>query len=149
MKVIFDTNVVLDCLLKRKPFHEISAWLMNRVEGGLLDGSLCANSITTIEYLIAKNVGRSTAKRAIKHLLAVFEIAEVNKAILDSAIVSPLADFEDTVIYQSGLGVGVDAVVTRDAKGFKKSEIPVYSPEDLYALILEVNENEKENARTD
>ncbi|MCA9445442.1 MAG: PIN domain-containing protein [Candidatus Omnitrophica bacterium] len=147
MKVLFDANVVLDFILERKPFHESGIALVSKVENGLIEGYICANSVTTIEYIVAKDTSRLTARKAIKHVMAIFKNAEVNRKTLDLALDSPFSDFEDAVIYQSGLGVGVDAVVTRDAKGFKKSEIPVYSPEDLYALILEVSENEKDNWR--
>ena len=51
MKILFDTNVVLEVLQQRKPHFIFSAPLMNRVEQGTLTGLLCATTMTTIAYL--------------------------------------------------------------------------------------------------
>ncbi|MFH1113104.1 MAG: PIN domain-containing protein, partial [Pseudomonadota bacterium] len=47
MKVVFDTNIVLDVLLDREPFSTSAALLFSKVERGDLDGCLCATTITT------------------------------------------------------------------------------------------------------
>ncbi len=57
MKILFDTNVVLDVLLNRHPHSTLSAILFARVERGELTGCLGATSVTTIFYLAAKANG--------------------------------------------------------------------------------------------
>ncbi len=52
MRVIFDTNIVLDLLLDRAPFADTATYLFSKVERAEITGFLCATTITTIHYLI-------------------------------------------------------------------------------------------------
>lgn len=135
MKILFDTNVVLDVLLNREPFAADAVNLFAAVENKRIQGYLCATTITTIEYLCAKGIGKNSARQAIKALLELFVIAEVNQKILCAAIDSGFADFEDAVLYQAGVYSGVDGVVTRNSKDFRLAEIPIYTPTELYESI--------------
>ena len=70
MKVLFDTNVVLDFLLDRKPFSAVAARLLARVERGEIEGLLGATTLTTIHYLLAKVIGGEAALDAVRKELA-------------------------------------------------------------------------------
>ncbi len=135
MKVIFDTNIVLDVLLDREPFSTSAALLFSKVEKGELSGYLCATTITTIHYLICKALGARQAKNHVENLLSLFEIAPVNRAILEGALRSRFGDFEDAVIHEASVHVGVEALVTRDSAGFKRATIPVYSLDELLRVL--------------
>ncbi len=131
MKVLFDTNVVLDVILARAPFHEPAAELVARVERRDLGGALGATTLTTVYYLVAKASGRLKARATVQHLLQLFEIAPVDREILAKAVVGALADYEDAVLYEAGLAFGAEAIVTRDPEGFQDGRLPVFSPRQL------------------
>ena len=135
MKVLFDTNVVLDALLDRKPFASSAIFLFAEVELGGLQGYLCATTITTIFYLANKVRGRTVATEMIEKLLNIFEIAPVNRFALEEALTQDSPDFEDAVLYASAVLVGVDAIVTRDAVGFRSAKIPIFSPSELVGVL--------------
>ncbi len=135
MKILFDTNIVLDVLLDREPHSVLAIQLFSAVENKLIDGVLCATTITTIDYLITKSKSRTASNEAILCLLDLFEIAEVNTATLRSALDSNFTDFEDAVLYFSGIAQGVDGVVTRNSNDFKLATLPIYSPSDLISKI--------------
>lgn len=135
MKILFDTNVVLDVMLDRTPFSEPASHLLSFVERGDLSGFLCATTVTTIHYLATKVLGKDQAQNQIKSLITLFDIASVNRTVIEDALKSKFSDFEDSVIYQSSRHVGADAIVTRDPKGFKKSKLPVYSPIELLKIL--------------
>ena len=82
MKVLFDTNIILDVLLDRERFIELSASLVSLVETKVIEGYLCATTVTTIDYLVSKAYNRDQANIAIKKLLNIFQVAEVNKDVL-------------------------------------------------------------------
>jgi predicted nucleic acid-binding protein len=65
VKVLVDTNVVLDLLLDRLPFSDDAALLFERVESGAVTAVLCGTTITTIYYIAAKTIGSRKAKIAI------------------------------------------------------------------------------------
>ena len=145
MRILFDTNVVLDVLLQRKPHFIFSAPLMSRVEQGTLTGLLCATSVTTIAYLteqyLMKEKGktrveaRSGTTELLNVLLRIFDVAPVTRAVIDRAANSRFEDFEDGVLHKSAVAAGVDGIVTRNQKDYEKSTIAIYSPQELEAIL--------------
>ncbi len=135
MRVLLDTNVVLDLLLDRKPWSKTAAKLFSRVESGVLDGYLGATTVTTIYYLAAKTVGAKAARQEIRKLLALCAVAPVNRPVLEAALGLDFADFEDAVLYEAARQVAADAVVTRAPGGFKKGTISVLAPEECLGIL--------------
>lgn len=135
MNILFDTNVILDALLERSPFLKETTLLFDAVEESVINGFICADSITTIYYLVTKGTNRKTAQQKIKLLLELFDVAPVNRPVLEDALSVKFNDFEDAVIYQSARSVNADGIVTRNPKDFKKSKISVYSPRELITAI--------------
>ena len=135
MRILFDTNVVLDVLLDREPFSTTAAALFSKVESGVISGFVCATTITTIHYLARKVLGIDSAMEEIKKLMKLFEVAPVNRAVLDASIYSDFKDFEDAVVHESAINKEAQGIVTRDPDGFKNSKINVYSPEELLLML--------------
>ena len=135
MKILFDTNIILDVLLDRELFVELSANLVSLVETNVVEGYLCATTVTTIDYLVSKTYNRNKANLAIKKLLNIFQVAEVNKDVLLLSTDSKFTDFEDAVLHYSGQWVSIDSIVTRNTSDFKRAEYPVYSPIELWGII--------------
>jgi len=137
MKLLFDTNVVLDDLLARRPFVDEAQQLFAAVEEKKVEGFLCATTVTTVFYIAAKAVGARAAKRSLQRLFHLFEVALVDRSVLDKALSMELADFEDSVLAASASGAGCSAVVTRNPADFKKARITVYSPAEALSLLEE------------
>jgi predicted nucleic acid-binding protein len=131
MRVLIDTNVVLDFLQEREPFVENSARLFERVDAGEIEGFIAATTITNIYYIIRRVAGRVVAQDAITQVLSDLNICAVDLKVLEQALALNFEDFEDAVQYACAVVHGVDAVVTRDVSGFKDAEIPVVLPEDI------------------
>ena len=135
MKVLVDTNVVLDVLLARQPFVKHSSEVFALVETSTIEGYLCATTVTTIEYLLSQALSDKNTAASITRLLDIFEVAPVNRAILEQALRSEIEDFEDAVIEQSAKLVDVKFVVTRNLKDFQRSEVTALDPEELLSQI--------------
>jgi predicted nucleic acid-binding protein len=135
LKILLDTNIVLDVLMDRMPFSDAAVELFSKVEDGTSIGYLCGTTITTVYYLAAKTVGAPRAQEEIKKLLNLFEVAPVNRHVLESALVADFDDFEDAVIHEAACHVGAEAIVTRNQKDFKKSRISVYSSEEMAKIV--------------
>jgi len=140
--ILFDTNIILDVLLNRKKFVEISAKLVGMVESNQIDGHLCATTITTLDYLISKAMNKKQAKVEIKKLLTIFKIAEVNSKILELSANSKFGDFEDAVQYYSGKCCDMSGLVTRNTKDYKNTSLPIYTPEELWGIVT-VSQHDK------
>ncbi len=131
MRVLFDTNIVLDFLLDREPFSLDAAKCFSRVEAGEIEGLLCGTTVTTLHYLIRKSIGVAKAREGISLLLSLFEIAPVNKTTLERALELPFKDFEDAVLHESARLANADVIVTRKTADFKHSNIPVRLPGNI------------------
>jgi len=139
VKVLFDTNVILDVLLDRQPFSNDSAQLMAMVERSEMLGFLCATTVTTIHYLMAKSLNAKSAMKHIRLLLSLFEIAPVNRSVIENALECNFTDYEDAVIVEAAQHSGVEYIITRNIKDFKKSSIPVFTPADFLQVLASLN----------
>lgn len=146
MRVLVDTNVVLDVLLERRPFSEAAAQVFALVEESRIEGFLCATTLTTVDYLLGQALAPAKAREALQRLLNLFEIAPVNRPVLEQALRSGIADFEDAVLEQAGRLVAVDAITTRNVRDFGKSTVTVFDPLEL---ISTVKAKESTNQATD
>ena len=135
MKVLFDTNIILDVLLDRKPFAEHASFLLSKVERSEINGFLCATTVTTIHYLLSKHLDKEKASISISSIVGLFEVASVNRIVIESALKSKFTDFEDSVLHESARHAGVEYIITRNIKDFKKSTIPVFTPTEFLSIL--------------
>lgn len=134
MKLVIDTNVVLDLLLNRAPFAEAAAAVFTQIESGVATACVCATTITTLHYLANKVVGDKLARQHIRQLLTLLEVAPVTRAVIDAALNSPLKDFEDAVLAESAHSAGAQAIITRNGRDFHRGPLRVYSPLEWLAI---------------
>ncbi len=135
MKVLLDTNVVLDVLLEREPFVMHSAALLARVERGELAAVVGATTVTTIHYLATRVVGATAARTAVDDMLSILQVAAVNQPVIEAALESPLSAFEDAVLLEAARACGAHAIVTRNVRDFVAGNLPVYEPAELLAIL--------------
>lgn len=97
MRVLIDTNVVLDFLQEREPFVEDAAKLFEGVDAGEVEGFIAATTITNIYYIVCRAAGKQKALDAIIQVLIDLHICAVERTILEQAIALNFRDFEDAV----------------------------------------------------
>ena len=98
MRVLIDTNIVLDFLLQREPFFQDAELLFQAIDAGQLIGYVTATTLTDIFYISRKHT-RSVeqARQAVLETLTAMVICPIDRAVLESAFNSGLVDFEDAV----------------------------------------------------
>lgn len=135
MRVLFDTNVMLDVLLVREPHVRDAAQLWKQVEQGHLVGLVAATSATTVAYFVEKAYDAAQVTADLRHLLQLFEVAPVTRAELERALDAGFGDYEDAVLHETARAAGADAIVTRNEDDFGAATLPVYTPSDLLARL--------------
>jgi predicted nucleic acid-binding protein len=135
VNVLIDTNVILDVLMRRDPFFADSAAVLDRAERGEFVGWLCATTVTTIFFLLRKELGRDQAIGRLKDLTAICAIAPVNQGVVDAALESDFSDFEDAVLNHSALLAGARCIVTRNERDFRNSSLLVYRPSQFLVAL--------------
>ncbi|MDO8880657.1 MAG: PIN domain-containing protein [Coriobacteriia bacterium] len=135
MRILFDTNVVLDVLLAREPHAAVAAQLLTLVDNGRIEGVISATTVTTIHYIAARSVGAAAAARHLGELLEMFDVACVDRPVLRAALPLDFPDFEDAVLHEAARAASADAIVTRNLKDFGQADIPVLEPRELLAAV--------------
>lgn len=140
MRVLVDTNIVLDFLLEREPFFQDAELLFHAIDEGEVVGYVTATTLTDIFYIARRyTCNVEQARQAISELLTAMEICPVDRAVLKSAFDSSLDDFEDAVQIFSAIAQDLEAIVTRDAQGFLNSPIPVLPVQKLLQRVRQQN----------
>lgn len=135
MIVLFDTNVILDLLLDRRPFARDAARLVDQVARQHLQGLLGATTVTTIHYLARRSVGEAAAQRHVESLLSIFEVAPVGRGVLLDALRLGFIDYEDAVLHEAARQAGATAIVSRDIDRFKGAGLAIYQPAELLRAL--------------
>jgi predicted nucleic acid-binding protein len=140
VRVLTDTNIVLDFLLQREPFFQDVELLFQAIDVGEVVGYVTATTLTDIFYISRRHT-RSVeqARQAVSETLTAMMICPVDRVVLESAFNSGLPDFEDAVQIFSAIAQGLEAIVTRDTQGFLSSPIPVLSIHELFQQVRQPN----------
>jgi predicted nucleic acid-binding protein len=128
MNILFDSNVLLDVLLKRDPWVKESARLWQAVENGDLNGYIVASILTDLFYIVRRASSIEVAHESIGLCLQTFEIVVLDRGILEYAYKLEGNDFEDNIQIACAEIGGLDGIVTRDPKGYTHTNLQIWSP---------------------
>ena len=134
MRILTDTNVLLDVLAEREHFYEHSSSIWTLSEKGHLEGLVAAVSFTTVFYLMQKWADADAAREGVTLVRDAFTPVPCDGRIINQAIDSNLPDFEDAVQYFSALHADADCILTRNVKDFpRRSALPILTPAEFMA----------------
>ncbi|HYX07528.1 MAG TPA: PIN domain-containing protein [Bacteroidales bacterium] len=141
MKQIFiDTNVIIDFLADRTPYSDYAAILFQLAKDNKIKVHVSAISFNNTYYILRKVTSHKKALSLLSEIEGYVGVQETNRTIIQKAIKSNFQDFEDAIQYFSALQIGnINIITTRDLKDFKKSELPVLSPDTTIKILLEEN----------
>lgn len=132
MRILIDTNIILDVLLNRVPFSEDAVKVLKLVARDDIEEFVSASAITDIYYIAYKSIRNKEAVRGLlRKLLMVVSVAGVSEAEIMNALELEWKDFEDSVQYSVAFNGKMDGMVTRNVKDYASAEIAVWTPEQL------------------
>jgi predicted nucleic acid-binding protein len=131
MRVLLDTDVILDVFLKREPFAEAAAELWRANEQRLYEGYVSAITPVNLFYIARKIKDAAVAHAAVTELLMAFHVCPIDRLILQAALALSFRDYEDAVQHMSAAASQLDAIVTRDAQDYAQASLPILSPIDF------------------
>ena len=135
MKVLIDTNVILDFFLQRDSFQE-AATILSLIMNRNIKGLITASSITDIYYIARKIAGRSKAIEIVLKIFAILSVSDTKADSVFRAAYYDWQDFEDAVQYATAQDNNVDYIITRDKTGYTQSVIPVSTPTEFLSQVL-------------
>lgn len=135
IRVLLDINVILDLFLNREPWVAESSAVIAANQRREIVASVSAAALPTVFYVIRRNADLARAHAVVAECLDSFDILPVDRATLELARSQPGSDFEDNAQIACAIEARLDAIITRDIKGFAASPVPALSPGDLLAKI--------------
>jgi len=136
MKVLLDSNIALDVVLKNEPFYESASDVIGLSQGGV-GLFISASAITDIHYIVSRAMkSKKIAMSLLKDLLENIDVAAVTGYEIRLAVNLDWSDFEDAVQYVAGKSIKVDYIVTRNKADFVSATLPVVSPDELLSLLI-------------
>jgi len=133
-----DTNILLDFLPDRKPYSDQAAIIFEHQQQRNLILYVSVISFNNLYYIISKIDGRKTAIKLLKELTDLVTVIPLDQSIIQKSLDSNFSDFEDAIQYYSALKTkNVQGIITRNTKDFKKSELPILTPELAIRIIEE------------
>lgn len=127
LRVLLDTNVVLDWLFDRNPWSDDALPLWQARDTGRLVTYIAASILTDIFYIARRQIGNTAALAGVDQSLAL-EVAPVDKATLLRARELPGSDFEDNVVIACAEAERLDFIITRNIDDFRHSFIRAIEP---------------------
>jgi len=134
MKVLFDTNIIVDIIAKREGYME-SLQLLKYCEMRKISGFVTAITITDLMYILRKHISPDYVREAVQNLILIVDVADVLKTDISSAFLNKFNDFEDAVQSSCAKRIEADYIVTRNVKDFVNSEITALLPMKLLNII--------------
>lgn len=135
MKILIDTNIILDVLCKRPDFYESSAKVFKLCEIKKISGVISALSIPNIIYILRKELNAEKTKEILDNLMLIFDIADLKAEDLKKAANMGFNDYEDALQSACAFRIKADYIVTRNLKDFSLSKVTAVSPSELLSRI--------------
>ena len=135
MRVLFDTNVIIDGAVPERPYHEEALQLLTYVDHGRIVGLVAPVSFSTCWY-VATTHHNVDPRPLFETVETTFELAPMNRAALRRALeAGSEADFEDAYLAGAGAEAGAEAVLTRNEEDFTDGPLTPYRPETLLSML--------------
>lgn len=133
MKILIDTNIILDLIQSREPFSENASKIINSCVKKENEGYISAHSLSDIFFILRKDKTVEERKALILNLCSFFIVIPEDKNFYTAVCQNnDWNDLEDGLKMKCADFENLDYIVTRDAgKGFNNSPVKVISAENF------------------
>jgi len=140
MRVLLDTNVIIDVLQNREPWCRSGKAIFLSVAKKEFSGCITAKEAADIHFFAKKqfkgeeNVDDKARQILIK-IFSLFEIIDTTESDCKNALSFPNNDYEDAIMIETALRSGVDCIITRNTEHFSESPVKIYTPDEFVEII--------------
>lgn len=137
MRVLVDTNVIMDALIGRQPYFDNADKIIKMCADKKIQGYLAAHSIPNLFYILRKYLSLEDRRFALLQLCNIFIIEDINSAKIISAIKNEsFTDFEDCLQDECAASVRAEYIITRNIKDFEQAQVKAILPDDFLKLLI-------------
>ena len=146
MKILLDTNVIVDVLQKREPWWKDGARIINTAAANRISACITTKQLADIHYFSKQQFkGQENidakARQVTSRLLSLILLIDTTVSDCRSAFGINNGDYEDAMVIASASRESVDYIITRNPVHFHNSIIPVLSPAEFVKVLNREFEN--------
>ncbi len=135
MRVLIDTNIMLDYILERDPYTVYSNKIFELCISDKLECVVAAHSITNAYFILRKFMTSEERRTALLDICEIVSVAGVDESKIIGALSrNEFSDFEDCVQDECAAACGADFIITRNEKDFAESKVKAISAEDFLKI---------------
>lgn len=134
MKLLLDTNIIVDVISARDGFEE-SLDVLKFCEVKKVDEVVSTATILDVMYILRKFINPEKVREAVQTLLTIVSVEEIKKSDIIGAFDCDMDDYEDAVQAQCAKRCGADYIVTRNIRDFNRSPVPAILPAAALELL--------------
>lgn len=132
MRVLLDTNVILDVALRRPGLFEASERALKKCEAESHEMRISWHTLSNLFYILRCDRGAEKTVEFLRHLLSISTVASVGHADALRAVEFRLNDFEDALQVSAAESCRAKVILTRNKADFgRPSNIAVLTPEEF------------------
>ncbi|MBQ7433330.1 MAG: PIN domain-containing protein [Lachnospiraceae bacterium] len=138
MRILIDTNILLDYLVGRKPHYDAADQLLRLCAERRVQGFMAAHSIPNMFYILRKDMSEHDRREVLLRLCRILKVEGIDQVKIISALNQKnFSDFEDCLQVECAVAVQADYIVTRNEKDFLAGDVACISAEELCKKIME------------
>lgn len=136
MRILIDTNVILDALTGRQPHFDDADKIIKFCADKKVQGYLAAHSISNIFYILRKDLPIEDRRIVLLNLCEILEVEGVDSRKVKSALNrGDFKDLEDCIQNECAAAIKADYIVTRNKKDFENSTVLAILPQEFLDMI--------------
>ena len=137
MRVLLDTNVLIDYFAKREPYSEDAFRLRVMQEFGDIELWASIQSFSDIAYILRNVTNNKALQHAFIASLGFLHVCSLDQSDLEAACLDAWADLEDCLIEQCAKKLKAEFILTRDLSGFEKSRVVALTPQHFFTMVTQ------------
>jgi predicted nucleic acid-binding protein len=135
VKVLVDTDVLIDVALDRAPHAEAASALLDTLEARPGTGFVAWHSVANFYYLVAPTRGRGDTRKFVVDLVAFLDVAPTGTESVRQAARMRLKDFEDALQVAAALASAAEVIATRNVSDYRGAPVPAALPESILGRL--------------
>lgn len=133
--VFVDTDIVLDLLSGRLPHYNYAAELFSLADDNSVKVFVSSLTFSNVNYILTRQYNQDQARKKLLKFKTLVSTLSVNDKIVELALSSDFRDFEDALQYYTAIENGINILLTRNSKDFKRAEITILSAQQYLKTI--------------
>ncbi len=136
LRILIDTNVLLDYLLCRSPYEQSARKIIVACKRQQVSGCIAAHSISNMFFILRKVFSVEERRKLLLNICELFEVEGIDKTKIFNALADEtFNDFEDCLQKECAVAFRADYIVTRNCDDFKGSSIPCIEPAEFCKML--------------